>query len=79
MKKLNLSDSDDINQEPLTQEHGCQACFGPLDPADETTTLGIARDQIVFLTEQLARKDKLLAEYRIDSEHMARGLNEVML
>ena len=59
-KPIDTEAEIDSMQELITHDRGTQASFGPSEP--DACTLGAARDRIIFLTQQLARKDKQLLE-----------------
>lgn len=63
--------------EPLTYDEGTQVSFGPFEP--DSLTLGAAKDRIIFLTQQLARKDKQLLECQSECKLFEQAFNEAKL
>lgn len=88
MKKLEISkvnqkqsaeiDTDiDTMREKINNDKSTEAFFGPYDGIPDT--IGIAKDRIVFLTMQLARKDLHLVEAQRERDFYVEAFNEAKL
>ena len=86
MKKIEISkahqkkqstdfDTDmDTMREPIKHDKSIEACFGPHKGIPDT--IGVAKDRIVFLTMQLARKDIQLVEAQRERDYYVEAFNE---
>lgn len=76
-KACDQTDEIENQVELICQNKSVQVCFGPSE--DTATTLGSARDRILFLTMQLARKDVQLVEVQKERDFYSDAFNEAKL